>query len=111
MPANYRSSKNEAWKIDANEGLNDPTPSSSEPSEVKTNASSWIYASVTPHNSTDFSTLCRAIYVGGTGNIVAVRQDGTAVTFNNVPAGSILPIACRRINATNTTATNIVALF
>jgi hypothetical protein len=37
-------------------------------------------------------------------------QDGTSGTFTGVTAGATLPIAVRRINATNTTATNLVAL-
>jgi len=32
------------------------------------------------------------------------------VTFVGVPAGAVLPIATSRVNATNTTAANIVAL-
>jgi hypothetical protein len=72
---------------------------------------SWFYAAVTPSDSTDFDSICRAIYVGGAGNVVAVRHDGTAVTFTGVPAGTVLPIACRRVNSTSTTATAIVALY
>jgi len=71
---------------------------------------SWLYSAVTPSDSTDFDSICRAIYVGGAGNLVAVRHDGTAVTFTGVPAGTVLPIAVRRINSTSTTATAIVAL-
>lgn len=71
---------------------------------------SLVYAAVTPSDSTDLTTIARAIYVGGAGNVVAVMHDNTTCTFSNVPAGAILPIAVRRINATSTTATNIVAL-
>lgn len=53
----------------------------------------------------------RAVYVGGTGNIVAVNQDGSTVTFNGVPAGTVLPIMPLRINSTSTTATGLVALY
>ena len=73
-------------------------------------SSSWAYVAVTPSDSTDLDTLTRAIYVGGAGNVVAVRHDGTTVTFTAVPAGTVLPIAVRRINSTSTTATAIVAL-
>lgn len=52
----------------------------------------------------------RALYVGGAGNIVAINENDEAVTFVAVPAGSILPIVTKRVNATNTTATSIVAL-
>lgn len=52
----------------------------------------------------------RALYVGGGGNL-AVLIGANTVTFSGVQAGSILPICVTRVNATNTTATNIVALY
>lgn len=56
---------------------------------------------------------CRAIYVGGAGN-VAVKTTATAaaVTFTAPPVGTILPITIDGgyIMATNTTATLLVAL-
>lgn len=56
---------------------------------------------------------CRAIYVGGAGNI-AVSIDGTtaAVVLTAVPVGVIVPIELNggRIMSTNTTATLMVAL-
>ena len=52
----------------------------------------------------------RALYVGVTGDVAAVNENGVAVIFTAVPAGAVLPIATRRVNATNTTATNIIAL-
>lgn len=74
------------------------------------------FAAVTPSDSIDFATtsltsLTRALYVGGAGNVVAVMSDGTAVTFTAVPAGTVLPIRCKRVNSTNTTATAIVRLW
>ncbi len=68
-------------------------------------------AAVTPHDSTNLTTFCRALYVGGSGTVVAVMLDLTVLTFVGVPAGTVLPIRCRRVNATSTTATSIVALF
>ncbi len=52
----------------------------------------------------------RSLYVGGAGNLVANNENGVAVTFTAVPAGSVLPIATTRVNSTSTTATAIVAL-
>lgn len=52
----------------------------------------------------------RALYIGGAGNVVAINENDVAVTFTAVPAGTILPIATKRVNATNTTATALVAL-
>lgn len=54
--------------------------------------------------------LCDAIYVGGAGIVVAIMEDDTAVNFTAV-AGEILPIAAKRVNATTTTATLMVALY
>ena len=74
------------------------------------------FAAVTPSDTTDFgstpkTSLTTALYVGGAGAVVAVTEDGTAVTFAAVPAGTTLRIRCRRVNSTNTTATNIVRLW
>ncbi|MEB3212483.1 MAG: hypothetical protein VKL39_14080 [Leptolyngbyaceae bacterium] len=69
---------------------------------------------VTPHNSTNIAgpkRLCDALYVGGTGAVNLVQYDDTAAVVPAVPAGSILPIRCLRVNETSTTATNIVALY
>jgi hypothetical protein len=69
------------------------------------------FAAVTPSDSTRVS--CRAIYVGGAGN-VAVSPDGTTAStvITAPPVGTILPIELNegRIMATNTTATNLVML-
>lgn len=70
------------------------------------------YAAVTPSDSTVFPFgLCRALYVGVAGNVTVLSAGGAAVTFSGVPAGVILPIRCKRVNSTSTTATNIVALY
>lgn len=72
------------------------------------------FLAVTPHNSTNFAQA-RALYVGVAGDVAAVANDitgaETAVVFKNVPAGTILPIRTKRVNATGTTATDIVALL
>lgn len=66
---------------------------------------------VTPSDATDFTQgKCRALYVGGAGNVVAV-VGGSAVTFTGVPAGTTLWVAATRVNATSTTATALVALY
>lgn len=62
-------------------------------------------------SASNFSSLARAIYVGVAGDVVCVRDDGTAVTFKNAQSGSWIPVKSIRINSTNTTATNLVALF
>lgn len=53
---------------------------------------------------------CRALYVGGTGDVVVTTMLGNVVTFAAVPAGTILPVRCNKVMAAST-ATNMVALF
>lgn len=52
-----------------------------------------------------------SLYVGVTGNVVVEMAGGDVVTLVGVPAGATLPINVVRVNSTNTTATDIVALF
>lgn len=74
-------------------------------------SSSEYFAAVTPSDTVGFTAgICRGIYVGVTGNVVAVRPDGTAVTFTAVPAGMVIPVQAIRVNSTSTTATNMVSL-
>ena len=61
--------------------------------------------------NTDFTATCRGVYVGGAGNVSAKSVSGSDVVFTGVPAGSILPIRATRINTTNTTATDMVAMW
>lgn len=51
------------------------------------------------------------VYVGGTGNIACTTVGGDDVTFSGIPAGTILPVLIKRVKSTNTTATNMVALY
>ncbi len=70
------------------------------------------FVAVTPHDSTNQPKgPFDALYVGTTGNVVVVSREGVAVTFIGVPAGAILPVQGKRVNATSTTASNIVALY
>lgn len=70
------------------------------------------YATVTPSDTIELPQPTRGVYVGGAGNIALVGQPGsTAVTFVGVAAGTILPIRASRVMSTNTTASNIVALY
>lgn len=65
---------------------------------------------ITPSDSVDFpeGAAGGGIYVGGAGNVSMVFGS-TVVTFTAVPAGTRLPFAPTRINASLTTATLIVA--
>lgn len=55
--------------------------------------------------------LTDGIYVGGAGNLVVVFQDDSTATITGALAGTILPLAIKRVNSTNTTATAMVALW
>jgi hypothetical protein len=72
-------------------------------------------ADVTPSDTADgpFPESARyfdALYIGGAGNVVVVGENNKTATFIGVPASRILPVRGKRVNSTNTTATNIVAL-
>ena len=66
---------------------------------------------VTPSDSTNLTAIARSLYVGTAGNVTLLTVGQNVVTFSNVQAGSILPVRVIRVNATSTTATNIVALY
>lgn len=54
----------------------------------------------------------RSLFVGGFGDVtVVMAENGATITFSNVTAGSILPVQAIAVNATGTSATNIVALY
>lgn len=57
--------------------------------------------------------ICKAIYIGdaAAANVSVITQGGQTITFNNLLPGRIHEIACRRVLATNTTATDIIALY
>lgn len=69
------------------------------------------WATVTPSDGTDLSAIPRALYVGTAGDISVTGADGLAATFVGVPGGQILPVRARRVRATGTTASNILALY
>lgn len=73
-------------------------------------APSRDYFAITPSNTVAFTFKCRAIRVGTAGDVVAVREDGTAVTFKNCYAGEVLDIVAMRVNVTGTTAADMVGL-
>ena len=50
-----------------------------------------------------------AIWVGGAGIVVAVYDDGSTANFT-CTAGTLLPVRCKRVNSTTTSATLLVGL-
>lgn len=76
-----------------------------------TNPGEKAYA-ITPADDTELSDHCRALYVGGAGDVsVKLIGDDTPVTFSGVVAGSLLPLRVKEVRATGTTATNIVGIY
>lgn len=71
------------------------------------------FKAVTPSNTVDIVSgqVARSLYIGTGGDVTVVGSDGTAVLFKSMPTGSYLLGFVKRVNATATTATNIVALF
>lgn len=68
---------------------------------------------ITPSDlaANNFAATTRGLYVGGAGNAVVIMQDGTQLTLVGLVAGSIYALRLRRVNATLTTATNLVGLY
>ena len=70
---------------------------------------------VTPSDSTDITgsnaNTPATLFVGVGGNIDVVTIGGSTLLLKNIADGSFLPIQVTRVKATNTTATDIVAIF
>ncbi len=65
---------------------------------------------VTTSDSADLPLFVRAIYVGVVGNVQVTMLNGDIVAFSNVPIG-VLPVQCKRIWTTGTTASSIIGLY
>lgn len=68
-------------------------------------------AAVTPNDSTELTNTARALYIGGAGDVSVITLGGTTLTFAGATAGSIIPVRVTHVRSTDTTATNIVALW
>ena len=75
--------------------------------------SSGAVRAITPNDSADFSALgiCRAIRVGGAGDVSIVDDGGVTTVIPGCLAGETLPVQTARVNATGTTATGLVAYY
>ena len=65
-------------------------------------------SAVTPNDSTDLSEVTLALYVGTAGAAKLTLMDGSIVTYAALAAGRH-PLRVKRVWATGTTATGIVA--
>lgn len=68
----------------------------------------WV--AVTPSDTVDLPVGCVGIYVGTTGDLAMVDAEGDVVVFATVPVG-YYELSPTRINATATTADDIVAVY
>ena len=66
---------------------------------------------VTPSDTVNLAETARALYVGNAGNISVFQTNGASVTYMNFPAGKYLLSRVVRVNATGTTASNILAIL
>lgn len=68
---------------------------------------------VTPSDTADLPNVSRGIYVGGqAGNLrVNLADDSTAIQFTSLAVGVVHPLAVKRVFATGTSATGIIALY
>lgn len=77
---------------------------------------SFQFSAVTPSNTAPLkyhgvAQRAKAFYVGVAGDVAVQDDQGTSVTFTGCLAGVMYPVSTQVIMATNTTATNIVALY
>ena len=68
-------------------------------------------ADVTPSDSAPLPIASKRLWVGGAGNVSLVTTGGVSVTYAGVPAGTYLNVRAAQVNATGTTATNIIAEY
>lgn len=65
---------------------------------------------ITTSDSTEYTPALRGLYLGVAGDVAVVLGDGSSGTYKNMVAGVIHPITnIKKIMATGTTATNILA--
>jgi hypothetical protein len=65
----------------------------------------------TIYSQTDNPSNGCVLFAGGAGDIELITVDDDTVLFKGIVAGQFLPVQVKRVKATNTTATFIVALW
>ena len=69
------------------------------------------FKAITPSDTVDLDYRTAGIYCGASGDVVLMGDDGIQATFT-VATGVILPVYnIKRVMATGTTATNLVAFI
>lgn len=68
-------------------------------------------AAVVPSDSADLPNACKRLWVGTGGAVTLVTVGDDSVTYTAVPSGTYLQVRAARVQATGTTASNIVAEY
>ena len=66
---------------------------------------------ITPSDTVDLERVTRGLYVGTIGDVKVTMASGNTVTWVALAAGVIHPLQVRRVFATGTDATDIVAAY
>lgn len=76
-------------------------------SQILTSPITGAYA-VTPNDATDLTEVTVNLYVGTAGTLKVTMLDGSVVTYGAIAAGRH-PLRVKRVWATGTSASNIIA--
>jgi len=68
-------------------------------------------AAITPDDENNLANSTRGIYVGTAGDLKITTVGGETVTLANVAAGVIHPWRIKRVFSTDTTASDLVAVW
>ncbi len=66
---------------------------------------------IIPDDGADLERVTRAVHVGSAGTVRVTLMSGAVVTLSGLSAGALLPVRARRVHATGTTASDLVALL
>jgi hypothetical protein len=79
---------------------------------AKVESSAQKAYAVAPSDSTDLPNgITKGLYVGTTGDVVAVFAGDTEIKLTGLASGVFHPISVKQVKATGTTATSIVAVY
>lgn len=65
---------------------------------------------ITPSDTAEITTLHKGLWVGTAGDVRVMMWESGIVTLKGVVAGYLIPIRAKKVYATGTTASDIVAL-